>query len=194
MADREEAGPPQLDSEKESLNKPADKVTDVEHVEDSVDTSCGYTATCKPKFLQRLANPTVYLVVISICSIMQGFAVNGINNVNISSYERRYLLSSRNSGLVASFYDIAAGITVLFVGYFGGTGHQPRFLGVGVASLGLGCFIMSMAHFTSPMYVPDGAKGLACDIEGSSSGANCAGSEDDAFLKNYLYVLLLDKL
>ncbi|KAF6020599.1 SLCO4C1 [Bugula neritina] len=70
-------------------------------------------------------------------------------------------------------------------------GSSTSFFGVGVASLGLGCFIMSMAHFTSPMYVPEGAKGLACDIEGSSSGANCAGSEDDAFLKNYLYVLLL---
>lgn len=41
-----------------------------------------------------------------------GFAVNGINNVNIAAYERRYLLSSKDSGLVASFYDIAAGLTV----------------------------------------------------------------------------------
>lgn len=41
-----------------------------------------------------------------------GFAVNGINNVNISSYERRYLLSSKDSSLVASFYDVAAGLTV----------------------------------------------------------------------------------
>ena len=41
-----------------------------------------------------------------------GFAVNGINNVNIASYERRYLLTSRDASLVASFYDVAAGLTV----------------------------------------------------------------------------------
>jgi len=51
---------------------------------------------------------------------------------------------------------------VVFVGYFGGTGHQPRYLGAGVASLGLGCFIMSMAHFTSPPYQP-AAAGLMCN-------------------------------
>jgi len=51
---------------------------------------------------------------------------------------------------------------VVFVGYFGGTGHQPRYLGAGVASLGLGCFIMSMAHFTSPSYQP-AAAGLTCN-------------------------------
>jgi len=51
---------------------------------------------------------------------------------------------------------------VVFVGYFGGTGHQPRYLGAGVASLGLGCFIMSMAHFTSPPYQP-AAAGLTCN-------------------------------
>jgi len=55
------------------------------------------------------------MVLLSNTYYILGFAVNGINNVNISSYERRYLLSSRNSGLVASFYDIAAGITVSFL-------------------------------------------------------------------------------
>jgi len=45
-------------------------------------------------------------------TLITGFAVNGINNVNIVSYERRFLLSSQNAGLVASMYDIAAGLTV----------------------------------------------------------------------------------
>ena len=36
-----------------------------------------------------------------------GFAINGINNVNIPMYERRYQLTSTESGLEASFYDIS---------------------------------------------------------------------------------------
>ena len=39
---------------------------------DEVDTQCGYTASCKPSFLQRCANPKVYLVVITLYGIMQG--------------------------------------------------------------------------------------------------------------------------
>ena len=54
---------------------------------------------------------TVYAVTYMMCS-NAGFAVNGINNVNISSYEKRYLLSTKQSGLVASFYDIIAGVVV----------------------------------------------------------------------------------
>lgn len=40
--------------------------------EEAVDTRCGYTASCKPKWLQVCANPKAYLVVASLCAIMQG--------------------------------------------------------------------------------------------------------------------------
>jgi len=57
---------------------------------------------------------------------------------------------------------------VLFVGYFGGIGHQPRYLGAGVASLGLGCFVMSLTHFVTPGYAPLSATSLTCDLEGKN--------------------------
>ena len=41
-----------------------------------------------------------------------GFAVNGINSVNIPAYERQFQLSSRQSSLASSVYDISAGLTV----------------------------------------------------------------------------------
>ena len=49
---------------------------------------------------------------ISVVYALLGFAINGINNVNIVMYERRFGLSSRQTGLVASFYDVTAGCTV----------------------------------------------------------------------------------
>ena len=45
---------------------------DKEEFNDEVDTQCGYTASCKPSFLQRCANPKVYLVVITLYGVMQG--------------------------------------------------------------------------------------------------------------------------
>ncbi|XP_067940411.1 solute carrier organic anion transporter family member 4C1-like [Watersipora subatra] len=159
---------------------------------DVVDTRCGYTANCKPAFLQKFANVKSYLVIVSLCSIMQGFVVNGINNVNISSYERRYLLSSKSAGFVASCYDVSAGLTVLFVGYFGGIGHQPRYLGSGVASIALGSFVMTLAHFSAPPYEP-GYESVICDIAGANS-SSCSAGGGDANLKNYYYLLLLGQV
>ena len=51
-----------------SSNESCDK----EEFNDEVDTQCGYTASCKPSFLQRCANPKVYLVVITLYGVMQG--------------------------------------------------------------------------------------------------------------------------
>ena len=39
---------------------------------DDVDTQCGYTASCKPSCIQRCANPKVYLLVITLFSVVQG--------------------------------------------------------------------------------------------------------------------------
>lgn len=39
-----------------------------------------------------------------------GFVVNGINNVNTQSVERRFRLPSSRSGLISSSYDFAAGM------------------------------------------------------------------------------------
>lgn len=50
----------------------ADYYNKKEHELHGVDTLCGYTSSCKPEFLQRFATPKVYLVIISLCSIVQG--------------------------------------------------------------------------------------------------------------------------
>ena len=55
---------------------------------------------------------------------------------------------------------------VLFVGYFGGTGHQPRYLGAGVASIALGCMVMSLAHFRAPPYEPKTSLSATCARNG----------------------------
>lgn len=47
----------------------------IESAEDFVDTRCGYTQSCKPSCLQVCSNPKVYLLVISLCSIIQGRSI-----------------------------------------------------------------------------------------------------------------------
>ena len=65
----------------EDNNNVEDKITNVnrddtlavaEETEEQTDTTCGYTATCKPKCLQRCANPKVFLLLITLYTMVHG--------------------------------------------------------------------------------------------------------------------------
>ena len=65
----------------EDNNNFEDKVTNVnrddelavaEKTDEQTDTRCGYTATCKPKCLQRCANPKVFLLLITVYTMVHG--------------------------------------------------------------------------------------------------------------------------
>ena len=52
---------------------------------------------------------------------------------------------------------------MIFVGYFGGTRHQPRILGSAAVAVGIGTLVMCVAHFASPSYKPvDDGFSLMC--------------------------------
>ena len=56
----------------------------------------------------------------------------------LSSIERRYQLSGLQVGLVASVFDMSVLVSVIFISFFGGKGHKPRWLGVSLLIQGLG--------------------------------------------------------
>lgn len=56
----------------------------------------------------------------------------------LSSVEVRYQLTSTKSGLIPSVFDMAVLVSVVFVSYFAGKGHKPRWLGVCLLIQGLG--------------------------------------------------------
>lgn len=78
--------------------------------------------------------------------------VNGFVNVVISNIERRYDLSSTESGTIASCYDIASVLCLIPISYFGGLGRKPRYLGIGVLVIGIGSFVFALPHFLSGKY------------------------------------------
>ena len=58
--------------------------------------------------------------------------------MTLSTIQRRYDLTSTQSGLIVSAFDMAVIVCVIFVSYFGGKGHKPRWLGIGLLIQGLG--------------------------------------------------------
>ena len=82
----------------------------------------------------------------------QAMIVNGFVNVGITSLEKRFDIESTDAGLIASCYDIATVICLIPVGYFGGHGSKPRWLGFGALIMGVGAFIFALPHFTTGLY------------------------------------------
>jgi len=78
--------------------------------------------------------------------------VNGINNVNTTSIERRFNLASATVGLVSSAYDVSAAILGLIISYFGAGRHKARMVGIAVIISSLGSILMAMPHFITGPY------------------------------------------
>ncbi len=95
-----------------------------------------------------------------------GFVVNGINNVNVTSIERRFQLSSSHVGLISSAYDISAAIFILPITFYATYGHKPRMLAFAAFIMALGSFIMSIPHFASGQYELRSTVGDRCGAIG----------------------------
>ena len=76
----------------------------------------------------------------------------GFTSVVLSSIELRYRLTSTTAGLIASSFDMAVLVSVIFISYFGGKGHKPRWLGVSLIIQGTGALIFSLPEFVLGPY------------------------------------------
>ena len=80
----------------------------------------------------------------------------GFSSIVLSTIERRYQFTSTAAGLVSSTYDLAVLVSVVFISYFGGKGHKPRWLGVSLIIQGVGtiklliCIIATACSPTIP--------------------------------------------
>ncbi len=92
--------------------------------------------------------------------------MNGINNVNTTSVERRFSLSSSQVGWTSSIYDISAGLFVLPITFYGTNGHQPRMLSFAAFVMALGSFIMALPHFITGNYDLGTSIADSCDLSG----------------------------
>ncbi|XP_055022096.1 solute carrier organic anion transporter family member 4A1 [Boleophthalmus pectinirostris] len=146
-------------------------------MEQDSDLLCGW-GSLKPKLIQVFNTPRWVLFFLSVASFLQGLIINGLINTVVTSIERRFDLSSSQTGLIVSSYDIAACVCLAFASYFGGNGHKPRWLGWGIMIMGLGSLVFALPHFTTPPYqvssleVSDlclGTNSSLCEGKGRSS-------------------------
>ncbi|OXB53482.1 hypothetical protein ASZ78_009365 [Callipepla squamata] len=81
---------------------------------------------------------------------------------SISTIEKRYGLSSKTSGLLASFNEVGNTLLIVFISYFGSRVHRPRFIGCGAILVSLAGFLMSLPHFITGPYEYDQSVASRC--------------------------------
>uniref|UniRef100_A0A3B4B7M0 Kazal-like domain-containing protein n=1 Tax=Periophthalmus magnuspinnatus TaxID=409849 RepID=A0A3B4B7M0_9GOBI len=158
--------------------------------EQDSDLLCGW-GSLKPKAIQVFNTPRWVLFFLSVASFLQGLIINGFTSTVVTSIEKRFDLSSSQTGLIISAYDIASCVCLPFSSYFGGNGHKPRWLGWGILIMGLGSLVFALPHFTTPSYqVTALERSDLCSANSSDLPHDQAGGE----LSNYYLVFMLGQI
>lgn len=107
-----------------------------------------------------------------------GLVVNGCINVVITTIERRFGLSSSQTGLVSSGYDIASFLCLVPVTYFGGRAgaSKPRWIGWGVVIMGLGSLTFALPHLLVGAYRATTATGSNVCASASAAAATATAT------------------
>ncbi|XP_042216210.1 solute carrier organic anion transporter family member 74D-like isoform X2 [Homarus americanus] len=112
--------------------------------EDLKDTQCGL-GPCKSKWLQWFATKEMYMLVYCLVGLTQGMFFTYSVSV-LSTIEKRFKLTSKETGILLSGNDISQVLLAIFLGYYGTFGHRPRWLGVGALFTAASCFTAGLPH------------------------------------------------
>ncbi|XP_049773044.1 solute carrier organic anion transporter family member 4A1 isoform X2 [Schistocerca cancellata] len=163
----------------------------------SSDARCGW-CFFRPRLLQRFRTAKWVLFWLCWAGAMQGMVVNGFVNVVITTIERRFGLRSSQSGLVAGGYDIASFACLVPVTYLGGRAgaSKPRWLGAGVALMGLGSLLFAAPHFAVGPYRGAAHRADTCAPHNATDalGSCREQSAESEHLSSYVWLFLLGQL
>ena len=70
----------------------------------------------------------------------------------ISTVETRYRFTSTAAALMTSSFDFTVVLSIVFISYFGGKSHKPRWLGISFIILGIGALVFASPQFLFGRY------------------------------------------
>lgn len=74
-------------------------------------------------------------------------ATYAYNQGVLTTVEKRFKIPSRNMGVINSGTEIVNVCASWFISYYGGKGHRPRIIGIGLIGVVIQCFLMGQGHF-----------------------------------------------
>jgi len=101
-----------------------------------------------------MASPWAFVIALCLFSCFHQSVTTGLLPASLSTLERRYELSSFDSGLILSTYDLVKLLMVIPVSYWAGKSHIPKAVALCCMIVSLGFGVLVFVHFLSPPYVP----------------------------------------
>ena len=101
----------------------------------------------------------------------------------LSTIETRYQFTSAAVGFIAVSYDTTVTISVIFVSYFGGKAHKPRWLGISLIIMGIGAYIFASPQFLFGSYKIGSTSSLQFEVcnDDRNITTDCSSSNDIAY-------------
>ncbi|XP_028402271.1 solute carrier organic anion transporter family member 4A1-like isoform X2 [Dendronephthya gigantea] len=119
---------------------------------------------CNPSFLQWMNCPWVMLILIILGMIAHTCAIVGVLATVLPHMEKRFNLSSFDSGMIAAANDVPAVIFGLFVAHWGHFSNKVRWIGVGGIITAVGLVINAIPHFIIGEYKPPLPQNILCGL------------------------------
>nr|XP_012137032.1 PREDICTED: solute carrier organic anion transporter family member 5A1-like [Megachile rotundata] len=98
-----------------------------------------------PSWLRDRATPKNFIAVYGLLGTVQAMAFIYIV-VTLTTLEKRFKIPSRTTGLILSGNEISQILSLILI-YYGGSGHRPRWIAVGVGLSAISCLILALPHF-----------------------------------------------
>ncbi|CRL05057.1 CLUMA_CG018209, isoform A, partial [Clunio marinus] len=155
----------------EKLNGDFDEIFNLMPV--TTDTSCGIGFLRSPT-LQRFANKKFLVGLYGVLSLVFASAGSYFNGT-ITTIEKRFEIPSKNIGIISVGNDVSSLFLSVFIAYYGGKSHRPRWIGVGLLAIVVFCLINALPHFI----FGSGSEALSLTIEngGVKDGAESEAAE-----------------
>ncbi|XP_067634401.1 solute carrier organic anion transporter family member 74D-like [Eurosta solidaginis] len=109
------------------------------------DVSCGFWIF-KGTFIQRLANQTTYVLLYGFVGCVFGMTSSYFNGT-WTTLEKRFKIPSKNLGLIAIGNNFTEMIVSGVLSYYAGKGHRPRWIGFGIMTIVVFCWLTAVPHF-----------------------------------------------
>lgn len=68
-------------------------------------------------------------------------------NGTISTVEKRFKIPSRNTGIISVANDVSLMLVSIWITYYAGKGHKPRWIAAGLLMLSSFCLLTALPHF-----------------------------------------------
>ena len=108
----------------------------------------------KMKFFNCHISPKWLLFFLSFANCVQHLVAYGLVTSAVSTIERRFGLSSGQSGAIVATQDIGSLLFLIPASHFGGrlATSKPRWIGGGMLIIGFGSFVWTLPHFFTDSY------------------------------------------